>query len=430
MNKFTKSLSIYLLPVLGLIFNSCIDEPVYPDGNIIAGTLYDSDGLVLYDLSDIYYVSPGNYPISHFSPERFSINAFTSPYDLVVNTEFGDYVFKVMGLNSKSLNLVYDDPEYNNSNNFPFFFYINVPPSESDETVYFYKFISEENNVQQTGYFNLSYGDSIGFCRIELPFNQLAFTPGKLVIFEAQNWFKGDNINFKNFGYKEIDTLRESVIITFTKEELGYDIPETISHFKNIAPNGFTGGGNSIKLCFPPYYKQNELTLYNDVPDDIYITMPLLPVDYKIKFTGSYTSGGPWERPFKFIYLEPGENGMIIHKQPLYLVDPPDMDTNINSSTVFRINDLEQGGIYMYEFIQISNISLSKKLRVFTKNKELTFSDIFCRGFEYKQNALYYWYVYKYPEFSGIDEFANSPYTINIKYNSTQASTLRRFYTR
>lgn len=429
MNKFTKSLSIYLLPVLGLIFYSCIDDPVNPDGNFIEGTLYDSDGLVLFDLGDIYFVGPGNYPVSHSDPEHFSINTFSSSYDLIINTQWGNYAFKVIGTSSKSLNLVYDDPEYNNSNNFPFFFYINVPPSESDETVYFYKFISEKNNVQETGYFNLPYGDSIGFCRIELPYNQLVFTPGKLVIFEAQNWFKGDNINFKNFGYKEIDTLRDSEIITFTKEELGYDIPETISHFKNIAPNGFTGGGNSIKLCFPPYTIQNELTLYTGIHDDAYITMPLLPLDYKIKFTGTYYSG-LWENPFKSIYLEPGENGIITHSEPIHLMDPPDRDTNINSTTIFRISDNEQGGVYMYEFLQISNTSMNKKMRAFTTNRELTFSEVFCRGFEYKPNAVYYWCVYKYPEFTGMNEFVNSPYTTNIKYNSTQASVFRRFYTR
>jgi hypothetical protein len=334
-----------------------------------------------------------------------------------------------MGINSNTLNLVYDDPEYNNTNNYPFFFYVNVPAAEGDETVYFYKFISETNNFQGLSYFQLFQGDSIGFCRIEMPYGNI-FISGKLIIFEAQNWFKGNNIDFKNFGYKEIDTLSYGEFITFSKEELEYDIPETITHFKNIAPNGLTGINNSINICLFPYNKQNELTLYSGIPNDAYITIPLLPLDNKIKFTGSYYCGSLWEKPFKFIYLEPGENGIITHKEPVYLIDPPDMDTNINSSTIFRINDFEQGGIYMYEFLQISNLSLSKKLRVFSKNKELTFSDVFCRGFEYKPNALYYWYVYKYPEFSGIDEFVNSPYTTNLKYNSTQASVQRRFYTR
>jgi len=429
MKKILKSLPIYLIPACCILFNACIDDPVNPYGNKVSATLYYNDGSKLLDRSDFYYVSPGNYPITQFGPPYLTINTFSPSYDLVINTYWQDYTVKFTGINSSSPNIIYHDPEIDNSSYTGISFFVKVPPNFDEISRFFYKLVSETISLEIEGSFQLSPGDSIGSCYIYVPYESIHSVSGDLVIFKAEQNTTGE-IDFQNFGFKKIENLTPGVMISFAKEELTYDIPETIVHFQNIPPAGRGGYIKSIKLCFYPLVQSNELTIYRYFPNQGDISIPILPLDHKIKLTGSYRGGNYWEDGFVYKYLNVGENAIVTHKDPIELVDPPDLDSNINFSTVFRIYDNETGGVYMYQFIQITNHYISKKLRIFSQNKELTFEDVFCRGFEYKPNTLYYWSVIKYPEFLGIDDFTSSPYSINPKYNSVQASVSRTFYTR
>jgi len=428
MKKILKSLPIYLIPAYCILFNACIDDPVNPFGNKASATLYNNDGSILIDLSEIYLVSPGNYPITQFSPPYFRINTFSSSYDLVVNTYWNFYTVKYAGLSSNSTNIVFEDPRYENTSNHPIEYFIIVPPEQSEAGVYFYKFITDANCTSKSGSYQLNHGDSLIRCFIELPYLSREPVSGEIIIFKSKD-YPSANIDFRNFGYKKIDSLNDYSIIKFTEEELTYDIPETSVHFRNITPAGRNGRISSVKLCFYPLEPKNELTLYQNVYNEGDFTIPILPMENKIKLTGSYDGGSYWNEGFAYKYVQIGENAEIVHKEPISLVDPPEGDSNINSSTVFRINDPESGGVFMYEFIKVSSYEHAI-LRIFSQSKELSFNDVFCRGFEYTPNMIYRWSVIKYSEFSGIDDFVSIPFTMNPKYNSVQASQRRTFYTR
>ena len=169
------------------------------------------------------------------------------------------------------------------------------------------------------------------------------------------------------------------------------------------------------------------MIIFDGLPDDYNIPIPLLPVNFKIKYTGTYYGGSFFEYALKYKYFNPGENGIINHSEPISLSYPADKDSIISGNTVFKITDNYTGGVYMYEFYSLHSSLDSKFFRLFTTRTEVNFSDIISRGFEFIPYSRYYWWVSKLPEFQDVNDLLNSPYVTNTKYNSTQMTERRTF---
>ena len=428
MNKFTKSLSIYLLPVLGLIFYFCIDDPVNPDVNLVNISIHDEYGeqySQLYD--DRFFISPGDAPITIFMQSEIFLNTFNSPHDLVITSFSDESIYKYMGITSKDIKPLYYE-YYSNSNNFrSFSIRINIPEIKVERTEYFVKYISDLNYVQEMNQHTMRFGDSIMYCHLKIPENMYSyFLSGKIIIFEASNWGHGNKIDYRKFGYKESDFFSENQTIVFTESDLEYDLPDILTNFKNIPPTGRSGSGNDVSISFPGYSKSADLLLIKYGPNNFMFDIPALPFENRIKFTGRYSGGNSPEKAFKYELFDIGENCIITHKEPVSIVSPAYGDSNITGSTIFKINDEQPGGVYVYEFNIYAPYG---PLRIYTAKKELKFSEIISRGFEWRPNREYIWFVSKFPGFTDVDDLLSSPYTTSAKYNATQSTEPRYFYT-
>ena len=251
MKKILKSLPIYLLPLIGIIFYSCIDDPVNPDGNMINGTIYDKFGFKKMIFQDAYFISPGDQPVSIFpSGPNFSIYSFTSPYDLVITTNQYKITLKFQDVNLKNINPVFYYPEDNGYTNYvSFVIQLRIPPARKQNEVYFVKLISNAQYVQERCIYYLNKGDSILQFNVNLPYtNLIEKLSGQVMIFKAENWTSLGNIDFTHFGIKESDTIREYSTIVFEESDLLYNPPEIINNFKNIPPLNRSGSRNR-SLC-------------------------------------------------------------------------------------------------------------------------------------------------------------------------------------
>jgi hypothetical protein len=430
-----KSLSIYLLPLIGLIFYSCIDDPVNPDGNIVKVGVFDESGIKIVSISDLYYISPGNEPIS-FVPyfSDIILDTYKSPYDIVITSYLTNISIKYHNVTSKNINPVFFDPEDYSGNSSSYRSIVTkiVFPQVSSETKMFAKFISNEIYYQNKYIYALHKGDSLLYLELAVPrTNRNEILNGHIMIIEAENWHSNNQINFKRFGLKQADSIYDYCTVKFSEAELGNDPQEVNTNFKNIAPQGaYSSRNNLIAISFTGYSGSNDLILYRQIYDEETLPIPILPINYQIKYTGTYMGGGMYyeQYAFKYVLLEPGQSGTIIHKEPISLLYPGDKDSNVNGSTEFRINDNEPGGIYMYDFVFYTQLA-NRKFRLFSSSKQLKFSDITARGFESIPNGRYFWWVSKLPEFQDVNDLLNTPYVTDPKFNSLQMSERRTFYT-
>ncbi len=429
MNKFTKSLSIYLLPVLGLLLYSCIDDPVSPNGNYVHISIHDEYGEQYYwnNSLDRFLISPGDAPITIFYQSEILLNTFNSPYSIVITSELEEIIYKYMNVASKDIKPLYYN-YYSNYNNLQSFsIRIKIPEIKAERTEYFVNFISDLNYVQVMNQFTMRFGDSILYCYLKIPENNHSyFLSGKIMIFEAANWRHGNKIDYRKFGYKESDSLSENQTVVFTESDLEYDLPDILTNFKNILPTGRSGAGNQISISFPGYSKSADLLLIGGTSDNFDFIIPALPLENRIKFTGRYSGGNNSENAFRSELFELGENCIITHKEPISLVSPAYGDSNVTGSTIFKIYDDQPGGVYLYEFDINAPYG---PLRIYTSKQELKFSEIITRGFEWRPNRQYVWFVRKFPGFANVDELLSSPYTLSPKYNATQSTEPRYFYT-
>lgn len=426
MNKFTKFLSIYLLPVLGLIFYSCIDDPVYPDGNIVNVSLHDFYGEKhRFNINlERYFVSPGDAPITILTQSEFIFNTYQSPYDMVITSDNTPYIFKYTGITSKNIKPLYYD--YESAHFTRLDIRIRIPEIKVESTVYFVNFISDFNYLQEANRFTMRTGDSIMYCYLQVPEHiHSTYISGKIIIFEAENWGNKENINYKRFGYKESDSLNGASTIVFTESDLEYDLPDILTSFSNTPPAG-RNGNSLVSISFPGYSKSADLVLIGGTTGNFDFIIPALPLDNNVRFTGTYDGGNYLDKAFKSELFELGDNCVITHKEPISLVSPAYGDSNVTGSTIFKIYDDQPGGVYLYEF----NISgAHRPLRIYTERKELKFSEILTREFEWRPNSQYIWFARKFPGFANVDELLSTPYTLSSKYNATQSTEPRYFYT-
>ncbi len=426
MNKFTKSLSIYLLPVLGLIFYSCIDDPVYPEGNLVNVSLHDFYGekYRFNSIFDRFLLSPGDAPITILTQSEFIFNTYQSPYDIVITSDNSSFIYKYMGITSKKIKPLYygllESPNFTRLD-----IRIRIPEIKEKSTVYFVNFISDFNYLQEANQFTMRTGDSIMYCFLQVPVHIYStYFSGKIIIFEAENWRNKGNINYKRFGYKESDSLYRDSTIVFTESDLEYDLPDILTSFSNTPPAG-RNGNSLVSISFPGYSKSADLVLVGGTTDNFDFIIPALPLDNNVRFTGTYDGGNYLDRAFKSELFELGDNCVITHKEPISLVSPAYGDSNVTGSTIFKIYDDQPGGVYVYEF----NSGYTGPLRIYTIRKDLKFSEILTRGFVWRPNTQYIWFVRKFPGFANVDELLSSPYTLNPKYNATQSTEPRYFYT-
>ncbi len=433
MKLFIKSLYKYLLLLLALCFTSCIDDPVNPEGNMVSGSLYDQYGTKIKTLTDAFLISPGNQPITMLPyGSDFSINTFTSPFDIVITSFRTSVAVKYQDVEGSEIKPIFFDPTQLALLHYETFaLRIRIPEVRKNQTKLYTKLLTNKFYIPEWEYHQLQEGDSILYHVFKLresEYTNKVF--GSLMIFEVENREDPANTNYKRFGIKAKDTInRYNNTIVFTEEELQYDIPETQVTFKNTPPAGRSSGGNKIAITFPGYEKHNDLELYNSMPDEHTLNIPLLPIENKIRYTGLYNGGMFYEEAFKTKIFEAGESGEIVHKEPITLVAPADGDSLLYGTSEFRINDNEPGGIYLYEFMQIISFYEYRILRFFTGRKELHLSDITCRGFERQPNTRYYWTVSKFPEYQNTGEFLSSIYFYDTRYNSTQMTERRMFFT-
>jgi hypothetical protein len=345
---------------------------------------------------------------------------------MVITSDNSAYIYKYTGITSKNIKPLYYD--YSESFNYSRLdLRIRIPEIKEKSTVYFVNLISDFNYVQEANRFIMRTGDSIMYCYLRVPEHIYpAYISGKIIIFEAENWGNQGKTNYKRFGFKESDSLHRDSTIVFTESDLEYDLPDITTSFTNTPPAGRYGNRNKVSISFPGYNKSADLVLLDYTIDNFDFILPALPLESKVKFTGSYQGGNYLDEAFKYGLFELGENCVITHKEPISLVSPAYGDSNVTGSTIFKIYDDQPGGVYMYEF----NISGSHgPLRIYTDSKELKFSEILTRGFDWRPNSQYIWYVRKFPGFANVDELLSSPYTVSPKYNETQSTEPRYFYT-
>lgn len=428
MKLFMKSLPIYLLPLIGLLFYSCIDAPVAPNGNMISGTVYDKYGKYEIERFNPLMVSPGNAPITELgnTPE-FSINSLNKPYDLVINEYFSSLIVKFEGINTNTLNPVFYHPIYSTFTNWGRnrYIFVEFPPVSSSKKI-FIKLISDDNFIQYNNVFYIDEGTSFQEISIVMP-DDYYYPSGDIILLEADEDING-NLNFEKFGIKHINGYQ---YCTFNDSDLAYDPPETLSHFTNVRPHNTNIADNRVLISFPGKFISSDLVLYNSLDDVSDITIPQLPFNnYKIKFTGTYKTNYPYDIAFKNVLLDPGNDCEIIHKEPVQLSEPPDEEINVNGLTEFKISDDNTTGIFIIDLILFyENNYENKILRYFTTKKSFKFSDLTVRGFEFSPNSKYKWCAYKLPEYQNIDELLSTPYFTDNRYNSIQISGMRTFYT-
>ena len=429
MNKFVKSLSSYLLPLLGIIFNSCIDDPVSPNGNRVKGTLYGMYDKLYVSPFDDYVISIGNAPLQtiYGSPE-FSLNSFSVPYDIVLNEYYGRVMFKYEGIGINSINPVFmrpgspDYPDWMRSYNYT----IRLPSTDRIGTIYL-KVISEQKFFQERYMYTRGPDDTLIYIWFTCPEENETFS-GKLIYLEEEHK-GGYKLDFPKYGIK---SLEESVNdrIEFTESDISFDPPEITKTFRNTIPEGTYEYQSRAALNFEGYYSNSDLIIYDGVRNGSEITMPLLPLsNLKYKFTGSYQTGAYYGNAFRDIIRQPQDEINIVHKIPVSLVSPEDNAVNITGYNVFSINDDNSPGVFIYEFIVIHNFEAARFLKYYTTRRELKFSDITCRGFEKQPNSLYYWWVYKLPGFANIDSLLTVHYLKSPGYNNVELSRVRSFTT-
>lgn len=432
MKLFIKSLYKYLLLLLALSLSSCIDDPVNPEGNMVSGSLYDQYGTKIKTLTDGFLISPGNQPITMLPyGSDFSINTFTSPFDIVITSFRTSIAVKYQDVEGSAIKPIFFDPTQLTLLHYESFaLKIRIPEIRKNQTRFYTKLLTNKFYIPEREYHQLYEGDSILYHVIKMRESENPnIVIGSLMIFEVDITGGPANMNYKRFGIKAEDTINDNRTIVFTEEELLYDIQETQVTYRNTPPAGRNSGGNKIAITFPGYEKNNDIEMYNSLPDEHTMNIPLLPIEHKMKYTGQYNGGMFYEKAFKTKIFEPGESGEIIHNEPITLVTPADGDSLLYGSSEFKINDNEPGGIYLYEFMQIINFYEYKILRFFTGRKELDLSEITCRGFERQPNTRYYWTVCKYPEYQNTGEFLSTIYFYDTRYNSTQMTERRTFYT-
>lgn len=432
MKIFLKSLSIYLLPLMAALFYSCIDDPVYPNGNMISGALHDELGTKILTLSDIYYISPGNLPISIIPYSSvFSLDTYKSPYDIVITSYLTNMSIKYHNISSNNIKPVFFDPQRTGYSSYRSIVAKIVIPGIRSETILFVKFISNESYAQHKYIYSVHEGDSVLFLELAIPrTNGNYIINGHIMIIEAENWPYNNQINFRRFGFKAADSIYDYSTVKFSEAELDNDPQEIFTNFKNIVPQGYYISRNKVAISFTGYNGSNDLTLYNQIYDDENLPIPILPINYQIKYTGKYRAGGIYytQDAFRYILLKPGESGTVIHKEPISLLYPEDGDSNVSGSSEFRIIDNEPGGIYMYDFVFYTQHA-NRRFRLFSASKQLKFSDITARGFESIPNSRYLWWVSKLPEFEDVNDLLKTPYVTDPKFNSVQMSQNRTFFT-
>lgn len=429
MNKFTKSLSIYLLPVLGLIFYSCIDDPVSPDGNIVTCTLYDKYDKRYASRFDEFFISFGNAPLYYIAgtPE-FTLNSFSTPYDFVINEFFGNKIFKYEGISINNIKPVFISPYDNERPEWPQYkdFIVRLPFSEYTRSFYL-KVISEDRFYQERYKYYLGPGDTIVALWFEYPAGIEKFS-GKIMYLQEE--ITGNyQLEFTGYGIK---SLEEAVNdrIEFTEDDISYDPPEVTKTFRNTVPGESFEYRSKASLNFAGCDNGSDLVLYEGLRDGDQFTMPLLPLsNLNYKYVGGYQTGAYFGFAFKEVILNPADEMNIIHKTPLSIISPEANAVNITGNSVFKITDDNSPGVYMYEFVVMREGALYRYLRYYTAKKELKFSDITCRGFEMQPNSEYKWWVYKLPGFTNIDELLAVHYLRDSRYNDLELSENRTFNT-
>ena len=399
---------------------------------MVSGSLYDPNGTKIRTLADAHLISPGNQPISMLPyGSDFTINTFTSPFDIVITSFRTSVTFKFQDVEGSAIKPVFFDPTQAALLHYETFaLRIRIPEIRKNQTRIYTKLLTDKFYIPEREYHQLHEGDSILYHVIKMREEEYSHNViGSLMIFEVDITGGPANMNYQRFGIKAKDTINDNNTIVFTEEELQYDIPETQVTYRNIPPAGRNSSGNKIAVTFPGYEKNNDIEMYNSLPDEFTMNIPLLPIEHKMKYTGQYNGGSFYERAFKTKIFDPVESGEIIHNEPITLVAPADGDSLLYGLSEFKINDNEPGGIYLYEFIQIISYSEFRILRFITGRKELRLADITCRGFERQPSTRYYWTVCKYPGYQNTGEFLSTIYFYDTRYNSTQMTERRTFFT-
>ena len=237
MNLKTFILLASLLISGTMLLEGCLDAPVIPKGNI-TGTVYDGKGFPEKES----LVSYGDYPIAVSDNNgNFSIDALTTPYDLVVGRYYG---IKYLKLN-KPISELYNFEYESASNSMPIEIAI---PSRDVGKLTFIKFFSENNFYQEKDrlypYDTISAGlDTIFKTSIDLPFNKRSIS-GKILYLEAVIYpYENHIYSYTRYGIKDVTLSIYNLNMRFNPEDirnitdnlnLDYNVIYPDNNFRNI----------------------------------------------------------------------------------------------------------------------------------------------------------------------------------------------------
>lgn len=426
MKILIKSLSILLIILWCILLSSCIDDPVNPEGNYISGTLFSNyDTLLVYEYLNNYEISISDAPVFLiYKDANFILNSYSTPYNIVISDYYNDAILKYEGLNINNISPLYyfSFENYQSYWSFGRYHTVTFPPLQSDKII-FLKFISTSKFFQDEQVFNLTKGTF--YTDFGINYNQ-NISEAEVIYLEAEK-NRNNQYQFTNYGRKHIDNLS---FTNFNNSDIAFDPPEFIVNAVNILPAGKTEGKNKVSINFPGMFSTSDLVIYDDVPSNTSVIMPELPINScRYKYTGTYKGGFYDENIFKNIFFNPGENPTVHHPASPMLKSPEDNSVNINQNTKFEISDNSDPGVYVFYFFYLRGNYPYNILGYYSTNKIHSFSEITCRGFEYKPNSEYIWWVNKLPDFSNVDELLAEPYTQNPVYNTLEASEIRTFHT-
>jgi len=407
------------LSIILFLFSGCIDGTNYPVG-YVNGTVYNNRGFPVNN----YQVSIGDYPIINTNENGiFLIENVQKPYNLLINKN--DYAPESY---VKYLNLQTENPVVNSFGDAIYYIrfkaFVTFPPY-SDGQWLLLKFIGDDSCY--------NYSPKIPWYPDDTTFLMNIFfkpgytnTHGKMIYLLCTLEGNGDISSYDAFAVKDI-TLQSGTIVNvrFSKEETQFNPPEVNTHI-NIQRPSSIAPYQYIMLHFPGKDKNSEmeLTVLNYLQTETLI--PILPdLDYKIRTLSEYYTYSNFVNGIKWLITEPGEDINIIHKDFLKLLSPQNMEPEVNDTTVFSVENDPIPGVYEFIIIAINEVDI--KSIVISDINHIKLNDFKSRGFEFKPDLYYYWYVMKYPNYNSIDNFASVNFVMDDRYDYIQGSEVRHF---
>jgi hypothetical protein len=406
-----RTIYILLLPAsIFLAIYGCIDNPVNNSVKSVSGRVVNYYGFPCFN----YKVAASfiSYDITDMNG-RFNLNDANRPYSLnICDGNCSNIILfdELRNNHTELTNLDAPSLYYNQTH-----LYVTFPELKRGKKA-FIKFISDVffRSGDAYGYENNSS------CNLLVRFLPDCQTiEGKILYFEVTR--NNGIISYDCYGIKNITISQNGYNkVNFTADDISYNPPETDISISAVLPNGMNPYDRRVYLSFN---SNKNAELYLGAAGQKF-KIPFFPsINYKIKVVNYCNGIGNSE---KWVYLNPGENAVIVHNTPPQIVYPQDGEANVDNNTAFVISDNSEPGIYEYFFY---SLKIKYPFYFYTNKKKFKFSELTSEFFSLVPDDTCQWRVKKYAGFQNMDEFVSVPIIMNSKNVSIELSDHKRFFT-